>query len=229
MEAGKGGNNFNTPGMWPAASAYPAGQPLKSPTTDCWYNRESTLGETEATRPRSALPDRLRRTLEREKGELIQLRNVVNMERLELVKPRPGTAPAAGRTRKKSARNQAAKALTNKSNKSKTTYWGEMSATVKKELLPSAALASLSKQNRTQKLQSDQKWALLRDFYKCYRRSSRGGPQNPGLQDLHELAELFVASCEEVSSLRGGFPVFLRLFSIPLLFSSLLFTPRSHL
>jgi len=84
---------MQTPGSWPAASEFPNGQPLKRPTTDYWFNRESTLGETAQQRPKSALPERLARTLEKEKTMLIQLSSTVHKERMEVTVKRPGSAP----------------------------------------------------------------------------------------------------------------------------------------
>jgi hypothetical protein len=250
MEPANTGYNNDTPKNWPAASAFPAGAPMKEPTTDYWYNRESTLGETQQMRPKSALPDRLRRTLEKEKTALIQLNATVKKERLELAmsQPRPGSAPAGrrkkGKTRDENTkcvrasaegrkgcrgRSRPATFLTSPATflaslatflASPTTfltffaapflpyslfacrllgknatlnYWGEMSASVKRELRPEHAKLTLGKHHATQHLASEMKWMLLKDFYRCYKRSNRGGPPKPGLQDLHELAALFIA------------------------------------
>jgi hypothetical protein len=199
MAPSRGGKNLDTPGQWPEASAFPSGAPMKKPTQEYWFNRESTLGETEAMRPKSALPDRLRRTLEKEKTMLVQLNTTIKKERMELtLRPtmRPGSAPAKLRRKKKKAAesDEAVKQIINSST---LNYWGEMSANVKRELRPEFSRTALMKQNATQKLQSEMKWILLREFYKCFRRSNRGGPPHPGLQDLHELAAMFVASTTE--------------------------------
>ena len=77
-------------------------------------------------------------------------------------------------------------------------YWGEMSASVKRELQPEKARETLKRQHATQKLQSEAKWVLLREFYKCFRRGNRGiQAANPGMQDLHELANKFTLTCQE--------------------------------
>ena len=245
MEPANTGYNNDTPKNWPAASAFPAGAPMKEPTTDYWYNRESTLGETQQMRPKSALPDRLRRTLEKEKTALIQLNATVKKERLELAmsQPRPGSAPA-GRRKKGKTRDENTKCVRASAEGRKgcrghvpnlthhvpglphhvlglahhvpylfaapflpyslfacrllgknatLNYWGEMSASVKRELRPEHAKLTLGKHHATQHLASEMKWMLLKDFYRCYKRSNRGGPPKPGLQDLHELAALFIA------------------------------------
>ena len=196
------GYNHNTPKMWPEAAEFPTGIKFKKENEKVWYNRESTLGHT---RPQSALPERLSRTLQREKNELIQIRNTINQERKTVA--RPSTAPSIGRGKMSNTGNFVMKmgmdvtfggGLENSNhfgnemmsgddqqqqqpvNKkmfktaieekevnaviktNRLNYWGEMSASVKRDIRPEYARAVINRENNQQVLQSDVKWMLLR-------------------------------------------------------------------
>ena len=171
---------------------------MKVDSTTHWYNRETTLGMTQK-RPASALPERLTRTLQKEKAMLMQLKTTVNLERKEIADARPKSAPAGKRRTLGFGKTaEDTKELKQLIGNTSLNYWGEISASVKRDLRPEYARAVLSKHHRTQTLQSEMKWLLLREFYKTWRRhASRGGPAHPGLQDLHEIASLFIVTAEE--------------------------------
>ena len=92
-EAAMAYNTHNTPKQWPKNTEFPSGATLNQDSNTYWYNRETTLGITMG-RPKSALPERLRRTLQKEKHQLIQLKAIVNKERREIAANRPKSAPA---------------------------------------------------------------------------------------------------------------------------------------
>ena len=53
-------------------------------------------------------------------------------------------------------------------------YWGECSASIKRDIRPEHARSVIKKQNDTQIMQSDVKWVLLSEFYKVFRRHRQG-------------------------------------------------------
>jgi hypothetical protein len=197
-EAAKAYNTHNTPKQWPKNTEFPSGAVLNEDSHTYWYNRETTLGIT--SRPKSALPERLRRTLEKEKHMLVQLKSTVNKERRDIAaNARPSSAPAGRRKLKKSLRLQdEERELYQLKGNNKLKYWGEISANIKRDLRPEYAKAVLTKKNKTQELVNSMKWLLLRELYKTWRRHlSRGQPAHPGMSDLHELASLFIVTSEE--------------------------------
>ncbi|GMH97998.1 hypothetical protein TrST_g1248 [Triparma strigata] len=197
-EAAKAYNNPNTPKQWPKAAEFPNGINMKEDTTTHWYNRETTLGQTQR-RPVSALPERLTRTLQKEKAMLLQLKSTVELERKEIALARPKSAPAMRKTKSfLDGNSDEIKGLKQLIKNTNLNYWGEMSASIKRDLRPEYAKAVLSKHHKNQTVQSEMKWLLLREFYKTWRRhTNRGGPPHPGLQDLHEIASLFIVTSEE--------------------------------
>jgi len=195
-EAAKAYNTHNTPKQWPKNTEFPSGAMLNEDSHTYWYNRETTLGVT--VRPKSALPERLRRTLEKEKHMLIQLKSTVNKERREIAANRPKSAVARRKPAKSLYTKDEERELSQLKGNNKIKYWGEISANVKRDLRPEYAKAVLTKKNKTQELVSSMKWLLLRELYKTWRRHlSRGQPARPGLSDLHELASLFIVTSEE--------------------------------
>lgn len=193
------GYNRNTPKTWPEAAEFPTGTTFKQDNTKVWYNRESTLGHT---RPSSALPSRLARTLQREKNELIEMQNTIQRERQNLTMTRPRTAPTMRRSKKKVYSSKTEELETNQViATNRINYWGEISASVKRDIRPEHARSVIKKQNDTQLMQSDVKFMLLNEFYKCYRRKRKENRANnqmgPGLSDLHDLANLFMLTSQD--------------------------------
>ena len=147
--------NRNTPKTWPEAAEFPTGIEFKRDNSKVWYNRESTLG---LTRPKSALPERLARTLQREKNELIEMNNTITTERKGLSMTRPRTAPSLRTTKKKVFKNEVEeKECKQVINTNRLNYWGEISASVKRDIRPEYARKVIKKQNVTQLLQNDVK------------------------------------------------------------------------
>jgi len=193
------GFNHNTPKMWPEAAEFPTGVAFKRENRKVWYNRESTLGHR---RPKSALPERLSRTLQREKAELIEMHNTVNQERKALTLTRPRTAPTQRTTRKKIYNSETEEKEVNQViETNRLQYFGEMSASVKRDIRPEYARTIIKKQNDKMILQADVKWMLLSEFFASFRRHRQenrpNGLKGPGLSDLHDLASLFQLTSQD--------------------------------
>ena len=133
--------------------------------------------------------------MEKEKASYVMLKSTADKERQSMAGKRPKSAPAA-RTRgkpKSEVENQELRQLI-----AHTTlnYWGEVSASVKRDMRPEYAKVVMAKRNKTQELQNAMKWLLLRELYRTWKKHQRGEPR-PGLQNLHEIASLFIVTSEE--------------------------------